>query len=170
LKENGLTTNDVSIVNLPAPDHRTALESGSVEAIATWEPWYSTLEDAKAIKPLVDSSKGAKRYLSVIVTRNDFAQRYPDIVERFLKVNEKAADFIRNNPAEAAEIIAKESKLPLVAFARVVKTTDWDSTITPADLDAFQKVKVFLQDTKVLKKEFDLAELFDDRYLKKLKK
>lgn len=169
LKENGLTVNDVSIVNLPAPDHRAALETGNVEAIATWEPWYSTLEAAQAVKPLVDSSQGAKRYLSVMVARNDFARRYPDIVERFLKVNEKAADFIRKNPAEAAEIIAKESKLPVVAFARVVKSTDWDSTITPADLDAFQKVKVFLQDTKVLKKDFDLGELFDDRYLKKIK-
>jgi sulfonate transport system substrate-binding protein len=170
LAQNGLTANDVEIVNLPAPDHRTALESGNVDAVATWEPWYSTLENAKAVKPLVDSSQdGVKRYLSVIVTRNEFAQQHPDIVERLLKVNQRVAEFIKAHPDEATELIAKESKLPVVAFERVIKVTDWDMTILPEDIAAFQKVKDFLKDTKVLKKDFDIKELFDDRYLKKIK-
>lgn len=169
LAENGLTANDVNIVNLPAPDHRAALETGNVDAAATWEPWYSMLENAKAVKPLVDSSDGVKRYLSVIVARNDFAQQHPDIMERLLKVNQRVVDYIKAHPDEAAELISKESKLPVVAFSRVIKDTDWDTTILPEDIAAFQKVKDFLKDTKVLKKDFDLQELFDDRYLKKIK-
>jgi len=168
LAQNGLTANDVNIVNLPASDHKLALETGNVKAIATWEPWYSTLKDAKVAKPLVDSSNGIKRYLSVIVVRNEFAQQYPDIVERFLKVNEKVAEFIKTNPDEATELIAKESKLSVVAFSRVIKTTDWDSSIIPEDIAAFQQVKDFLKEIKVLKKDFDIKELFDDRYLKKI--
>lgn len=169
LKQSGLSASDVSIVNLPATDHQAALETNNVAAVATWEPWASVLENAKAGKILADSSSGVKRYVGVFLARNEFAQQYPDVTARFLKVNEKAAEFIKNHPDEALELIAKESKLPVSAITRTVKTTDWDSTIVAEDIAGFQQVKDFLKDTKILKKDFDIQELFDDRYLKKLK-
>ncbi len=169
LKQSGLSASDVSIVNLPATDHQAALETNNVAAVATWEPWTSVLENAKAGKILADSSSGVKRYVGVFLARNEFAQQYPDVTTRFLKVNEKAAEFIKNHPDEALELIAKESKLPVSAITRTVKTTDWDSTIVAEDIAGFQQVKDFLKDTKILKKDFDIQELFDDRYLKKLK-
>lgn len=169
LKQSGLSANDVSIVNLPATDHQAALETSNVAAVATWEPWASVLENAKSGKILADSSSGVKRYVGVFLARNEFAQQYPDVTARFLKVNEKAAEFIKNHPDEALELIAKESKLPVSAITRTVKTTDWDSTIVAEDIAGFQQVKDFLKDTKILKKDFDIKELFDDRYLNKLK-
>ena len=169
LKQSGLSANDVSIVNLPATDHQAALETNNVAAVATWEPWASVLENAKSGKILADSSSGVKRYVGVFLARNEFAQQYPDVTARFLKVNEKAAEFIKNHPDEALELIAKESKLPVSAITRTVKTTDWDSTIVAEDIAGFQQVKDFLKDTKILKKDFDIKELFDDRYLNQLK-
>ncbi|MEM5770781.1 MAG: ABC transporter substrate-binding protein, partial [Bacillota bacterium] len=148
--------------------HQAALESGNVEAVATWEPWSSVLENAKAGKVLADSSSGVKRYLQVFLARNDFAQQYPDIAVRFVKANEKALQFIKTNPDAALELIAKESKLPAPVLARIVKETDWDAQIVPDDVAAFQQVKDFLQETKVLKKDYDINELFDDRYFKQL--
>lgn len=168
LKQSGLNTSDVNLVGLPAPDHQAALESGNVEAVATWEPWSSVLENAKAGKVLADSSSGVKRYLQVFLARNDFAQQYPDIAVRFVKANEKALQFIKTNPDAALELIAKESKLPAPVLARIVKETDWDAQIVPDDVAAFQQVKDFLQETKVLKKDYDINELFDDRYFKQL--
>lgn len=169
LKKNGLSAADVSIVNLPATDHQAALETGNVAAAATWEPWASVLENAKSGKLLADSSSGVKRYVGVFLARNEFARQYPEVTARFLKANEKAAEFIRNHPEEALELISKESKLPVSAIARTVKTTDWDSSIIAEDIAGFQQVKDFLKETKVLKKDFEINELFDDRYLKKIK-
>lgn len=169
LKKNGLNTNDVNIVNLPASDHQAALETNNVDAVVTWEPWNSVLENAKAGKILEDSSSGVKRYIGVFLARNEFAQKYPDYAERILKVNEKAAAFIKSNPDEALELIAKESKLPVSAISRIVKSSDWDSKIVPEDIAALQQVKDFLKETKVLKKDYDINELFDDRYYKKIK-
>jgi sulfonate transport system substrate-binding protein len=169
LKKNGLNPNDVNIVNLPASDHQAALETNNVDAVATWEPWTSVLENAKAGKVLEDSSSGVKRYIGVFLARNEFAQKYPDYTERILKVNEKAAEFMKKNPDEALELIARESKLPVSALARIVKNSDWDSKIVPEDIAALQQVKDFLKETKVLKKDFDINELFDDSYYKKIK-
>jgi sulfonate transport system substrate-binding protein len=169
LKKNGLNVNDVNVVNLPATDHQAALETGNVDAVSTWEPWSSVLVNAKSGKILEDSSSGVKRYVGVFLARNDFAQQYPDITERFLKVNEKATAFMREHPDEALELISKESKLPVPALTKIVKETDWDDSIIPEDIAAFQSVKDFLKETNVLKKDFDIKDLFDDRYLKKIK-
>lgn len=170
LKKNNLTANDVNIVNLPASDHQNALATKNVDAIVTWEPWTSVLENAKAGKVLADSSDGVKRYIGVLLARNEFGQTYPDYLVRLLKVNEKAVQFIKAHPDEALELISKESKLPVPAITRIVKTSDWSSDIVPEDIAAFQQVKDFLQETKVLKKDFDIKDLFDDSYLKQLKK
>lgn len=169
LQKNGLSAADVSIVNLPATDHQAALETGNVAAVATWEPWASVLENAKSGKIFADSSSGVKRYVGVFLARNEFARHYPEVTARFLRVNEKAAEFISNHPEEALELISQESKLPVPAIARTVKTTDWDSSIIAEDIAGFQQVKDFLKETKVLKKDFEINELFDDRYLKKIK-
>jgi len=169
LKQNGLTTGDVNIVNMQASDHQAALETNNVDAVVTWEPWASVLENAKSGKVFADSSSGVKRYVGVLLIRNDFAKQFPTYAERLLKVNEKAVEFIKTHPDEALELIAKESKLPVSAISRLVKSSDWDSTIVPEDIAAFQQVKDFLKDTKVLKKDFDIKELFDDQYLKKIK-
>lgn len=169
LKKHDLTINDVSVVNLPASDHQVALESKNVDAVVTWEPWSAVLENAKAGKVLEDSSSGVKRYIGVLITRNEFAQHYPEYAERLLKVNDKAAQYIKDHPDEALELVAKESKLPVSAISRMVKTSDWSTDILPEDRAVLQQVKDFLKETKVLKKDFDINELFDDRYLKKLR-
>jgi len=169
LKKYALTINDVSVVNLPASDHQVALESKNVDAVVTWEPWSAVLENAKVGKVMEDSSTGVKRYIGVLLTRNEFAQKYPEYTERLLKVNDKAALYIKDHPDEALELVAKESKLPVSAISRMVKTSDWSTDILPEDIAVLQQVKDFLKETKVLKKDFDIQELFDDRYLKKIR-
>lgn len=171
LQKNGLKSSDINLVNLPASDHQNALANNSVEAVVTWEPWTSILENAKAGKVLADSSSGGvKRYIGVFLARNEFAKKYPDIAERFLKVNEKAAQLLKNNQDEALTLISEESKIAKESLARLVKSSDWDTKITPEDITALQNVKDFLKETNVLKKDYDINELFDDTYYKRLKK
>lgn len=169
LKKYGLNINDVNIVNMAASDHQAALETNNVDAVATWEPWSAVLENAKAGKVLEDSSSGVKRYIGVLLVRNDFAQRYPEYTERLLKVNDRAVQYIKDHPDEALKLLSNESKLPESAISRMVKTSDWSADILPEDIAVLQQVKDFLKDQKVLKKDFDINELFDDRYLKKIR-
>ncbi|MBP2656079.1 MAG: ssuA 8 [Firmicutes bacterium] len=170
LQQNGLSVSDVNVVNLPASDHQAALETKNVDAVVTWEPWSSVLENAKAGKILADSSTGVKRYIGVLLVRNEFAQKYPDYAARLLKVNDRAAEFIKTHQDEALEVISRESKLPVSAISRLVRTSNWDTDIAAEDIAVLEQVKTFLKDTKVLKKDFDINELFDDRYLKSVRK
>lgn len=50
LEKNGMTLNDVQIVNLTAGDAETALLQKQVDAVAFWEPNVTFLLDKKAGK------------------------------------------------------------------------------------------------------------------------
>ena len=170
LRKNGLDSSDVNIVNLPATEHKAALERGDVDAVASWEPWTSVLLNSGEGKLMSDSSDGTKRYVSVFIARNEFAKRNPDIVKTFLKVNAEAAKFMQEHPEEALDLIAKESKLERSTLDTLVRKTDWNNQITNADVDAFESAKLFLAEQKVLKNDFDIKDLFDLQYLKSISK
>ncbi|HWR29409.1 MAG TPA: ABC transporter substrate-binding protein, partial [Negativicutes bacterium] len=167
LKQNGLANGDINLVNLPASDWQNALASGSVDAVSTWEPWGATLRNAKVGKVLIDS-KGIKDSPAVYLVRNAFATKNPDLVERFLKVNQRVMEYIKKNPDEALEIVSKESKIPVAVLADSYRTTDWDLKIGSADKKSFMQVKEFLLERNIIKKDFDIETLFDLHYLKNI--
>jgi sulfonate transport system substrate-binding protein len=164
LQQNGLKNSDVNVVNLPTSDHQTALATGNVDAVATWQPFVSTIELSKAGKVLANS-KNVIQTVGVYLARNGFGQKDPALVERFLKVHQKATDYLKNNPDEAFAIISKESKLPVEAVAKSVQTIDWGLQITEDDVKTLLQAKNYLKDTNVLKKDFDINELVDRKYL-----
>ncbi len=170
LEKNGMSLSDIQLVNLKASEQKEALVTGNVDAVAAWEPWVSTLALQNAGKVLADSSDGTKRYVSVFLGRTEFTTQYPEIAKRFMKVNAQAADFIKNNPAEATKLISAESKMSEDVLHNIVYKMDWDVNITEEDKAAFLKIKDFMKSTGVLKKDFDINTLFDLRYLPEGKK
>jgi len=167
LHQNGLTPADVNIVNLPAPDQQMALERGNVDAIAAWQPWVSSIETSGNAKTLVDSEQVVQS-VGVYLAGNEFAEKNSDLVERFLKVHQRTAAYLRDHRQEAIEVISKETKLPTSTLSQAYQTVDWDLKITQSDIKTLQDSKDFLLETKVLKTNFDVNELIDNRYLKNM--
>lgn len=163
LQQNGLKNSDVSTVNLPTSEHRAALETGNVDAVVTWQPFVASLELSKSGKVLADS-KNVLRTVGVYLARNEFGQKNPQLVERFLKVHKKAADYLVKNPDEAIAVISKENKIPVEALAKSIKTIDWTLQITDDDIKTLAQAKDFLKETNVLKKDFDINELVDRKF------
>lgn len=164
LQQNDLKTGDVNIVNMPTSDQQTALATHSVDAVATWQPFVAEIEFANAGKILM-TSQNVIRTVGVYLARNDFAQKNPELIERFLKVHQRAAEYLKNNPDEAVAIISRESKLPVDALAKSFQTINWDLHITDEDVKTLVQTKDFLKDTNVIKKNFDIHDLIDTSYL-----
>jgi len=164
LQQNGLKAGDVNIVNMPTSDHQAALDTKAVDAVATWQPFVASIELAKAGKVLA-TSQNVIRTVGVYLARNEFGQNSPELIERFLKVHRRAADYLKNNPDEALAIISQESKIPAAALAKSFKTINWDLNITDEDVQTLEQTKSFLKDTNVIKKNFDINELIDRKYL-----
>lgn len=167
LQQNGLQNSDINVVNLPTSDHQAALSSGNVDAVATWQPFVPMIELNKAGRVLADS-KNVIQTVGIYLARNDFGQKNATLVERFLKVHQKAADYIKAHPEEVAQIVSRESKIPAAAIAKSLQTINWGLELTDQDGQTLAQAKDYLKDTKVLKKDFAIGELLDRTYLQKI--
>ena len=83
LTRNGLTTNDVKIVNLRPPEMPTALINGDIDAFFGWQPHIYNAE-----KELGDKAEIYQGYFYTetfnIVVRKDFAEANPKTIEKFI--------------------------------------------------------------------------------------
>lgn len=166
LAKKGLKPADIQVVNLPAPELSKALETKNVDAAAVWEPITANIEQSGVGRVLADSTR-VKRAVNVYLTRNEFGKENPKLVEAFIRATKRATDFYKKNPKAAQKAIADESKYPLPVVAKVTKRYDWSLSISDKDIAALEQVKDFLREQKVLKKEFDIKDLFDLSYLKR---
>lgn len=169
LNQNGLKPADINMVNLPAPDQQTALETGNVDAVAAWQPWIATIENAGVGQVLVDSEKVVQS-VGVYMARDEFAAKNPDLIQRFLKVHQRTAEFLKAHPDEAVEIISRETKIPAVALKKAYQSIDWDIQLTADDIKTLEDSKTFLRSTNVLKKDFSVNELIDQQFLRTVAK
>ncbi|MDR2151807.1 MAG: ABC transporter substrate-binding protein [Helicobacteraceae bacterium] len=63
------------------------------------------------------------------VARKDFVDKYPSLIKAFLAAREKTREWATDHPNEAAEIIAKETRVPLeVALFQVTHLGQWEFT------------------------------------------
>jgi sulfonate transport system substrate-binding protein len=60
----------------------------------------------------------------VLNVREEFAQRYPQLVERVLQVYEKGRQWAQENPEELKAVLVKESKLSPDVAAKQLERTD----------------------------------------------
>jgi sulfonate transport system substrate-binding protein len=167
LKENGLSQNDVEIVNLQHADGRLALERGQVDA-------WSGLDPHMAASELKNGSTLLFRNIDfntfgVLNVREEFLKQYPQYVARVLAQYERARLWILANPDEAAQILAEAAKLDLdVAKKQLTERTVLDKdTGIPGDKlkAALEAVVPILKDEKLVKADADpagaLASLID---------
>ena len=109
LKLEGVALSEVKILDMQPPDILAAWQRGDIDAAYVWNPTLGKLlADGKV---LTDSGKLAEKGIvtaDVGVVRRDFAQKYPDIVAKYIKVQGKAYDLYKSNPDEAAQAIAKD--------------------------------------------------------------
>ncbi|MHC2822809.1 NitT/TauT family transport system substrate-binding protein [Bradyrhizobium huanghuaihaiense] len=112
LKKNGLTTKEVTVVNLEPAAAAQAFVSGQNDAAMTYEPYLSTVRAAP------DKGK-------IIATTLD----YPIVMDtfgctpKFLSENPKAAQALANSYFEALDMIAKDQAKAYEIMGADVKQT-----------------------------------------------
>lgn len=156
LEKNGLTAADIQFLNMSQGDIGTALQKGDIDAGAVWEPLITKLLDQGTARVLVDGT-GIKNGILVIVATNSFAVRNPELVRKFLEVYERGRDFVRENPREAARLIAAEVNLPPGQIEKVLTRFDFDPHLTDQDIVELRKTEEFMRSVHIIKAPVDIA-------------
>ena len=173
LAREGLSSNDVEIVNLIHADGQKALENGDVDAWAGLDPLTATSQRTTGSQILV--SEPSFNTWGVLSATEDFLEEQPELVELVLEQYEKARAWINENPEQAVEILANEASLNIEDAETVLtERTNINVSLVPGQvqLDVFETIlPVLVAEDRVRSQqdaETALTELIDDSFAKKV--
>ncbi|TQW92463.1 NrtA/SsuA/CpmA family ABC transporter substrate-binding protein [Clostridioides difficile] len=142
LDKEGLSMDDVEFVNMGIPEASAALSDGSVDAALIAGP--AALKAMKSGSKLVANGEGLVDGIIVTAVSTDFAEKHPEIVERFMKVEKETLEYVNNNFDEAMEKVAKEVDLSLEETKELYAWYDFSLDITDKDISSLEDTQDIL--------------------------
>ncbi|MGN0695337.1 MAG: aliphatic sulfonate ABC transporter substrate-binding protein [Oscillospiraceae bacterium] len=107
LKLEGVSENDVTLLDLQPDDIFAAWQRGDIDAAYVWYPVLSNLlEDGKVITHSEELADKGIITADLNVVRTEFAEKNPEIVTNYVKIQLKANDILLNDPDKAADEIS----------------------------------------------------------------
>jgi len=171
LKKRGVPREKVNLLNVPPGNIVSALQGGSVEAIAIWEPFGSLIQAKVADAVLVARGGGNIGYYINMAVRNDLIEKSPELVERYVIGMAEATQYTRQHMDEAAEIATRwVAGLDVAVAKQALRHMTYDSRITPHTVAAWdENVKILLEQKK-LKSALPWQQGIEPRFIEKVMK
>ena len=169
LAKNGMSINDVKVVNLSAGDAAAAFIAGRVDAAVVWNPWVNKIEASGKGRPLFTSRDMPGLIPDLLVAHGKALRdkgKRQELVGMLRAWFETEA-FIRANPDEAVRIMSKvvgikpgEYKVFLPG-TRFFNSADNQAALTPSSpqslVAAGPTIHKFLADNKLIAGPVDYA-------------
>lgn len=165
LSQAGLSFNDIESVNLPVADISNAVATGQVDAGVVWEPGLTSGIEKNQTKVLIDGT-GIKRNSVFFLATETFAKSNPKIIEAYIKALEKASNYIKSNPKEAAEAIKPDISLSVDELVKLFPKYDYTPVIDEGQIKELKDVNKFCTEQNLSKESVDIDKFVDTEYLK----
>lgn len=129
-KELGVDVSKIKFVNLAPSDAVAALQNGSIDAMAAWEPFITKAIQGggkflfSGTKSELPDKKGDVNWMSVHTTMqvtDKYLQENPNTIKAILRALEKATKYINENRADAIKILAPELHLSEAELTEIMK-------------------------------------------------
>ena len=126
-EEFGLDPADVEIFDMQPPEMLAAWQRGDIDAGFVWEPTLARMLEFDGRVLISSGELAARGYLTgdIGLVRRAFAERYPDIVARYLANLHRAVEFYRSDPEAAADAVAAEFGIAQEEAARQMASLVW---------------------------------------------
>ncbi len=98
---NGISQEDVELVDLRPPEMLGAISNGDVDAVFIWDPYLYHIKIELGENAI--SWHGGEDFYFVLLTKEDWLDKNPAAAERFMKSMLEAEDYIKDNSEEAKE-------------------------------------------------------------------
>ena len=142
LKEQKMTIKDVNFVGMQIPDAVTALSSGEIDCALVAGP--SALQCLNSGSKKVCDGEGLVSGITVIAVNSDFAEKYPDLVKRFMKVHDETLDYMKDNYDDMISKVAKELDISEDDVKSLYEWYDFDDDIDDEEIKALYDTQDFL--------------------------
>ncbi len=137
------------------PDHASvaqALLAGDIDVAILPQPFVTQVQlKNPEVKILIDlnkewevaSNKSSVLSMGCLVINKEFAENNPDFVSEFLSLYEQSVNFVNANPAQAAELVAKNEIINNAAL--VEKAIPYCNIVYKNAQDAKDEINAFLK-------------------------
>ncbi len=164
LDQAGLTFDDVESVNLGASDSPAALENGEVDAIVIWEQFITKLKNEGKAKVLIDGT-GIKKSNMVVYSIKEYAENNPELIEAFIKAVDRGAQYIKENPDDAAAKLAEVYQVTESDMKEILENFDFTVSLTDDDIAEITKVSDYAYEAGIIQNEVDTTDFINTTYL-----
>lgn len=160
LQTVGLSKDDVELVHLQHPDGRVALEKGDVDAWAGLDP-HLAASQVQAGSRLLYRNVDFNSY-DVLSVTEAYEKAQPQTIRTVLGAYEKARDWSRQHPDELAELLARESGLPLEVAKLQLSRTDFSNGAPGAEqIKALKAAAPILVSEGLVRKGVDVDQVVE---------
>ena len=97
-----------NIQRMNPPKQVLAIKTGQLDAAFLPEQWVTMAEDLGFKMRLMSQDVWPEMQGSVLVVKEELIRDHPEVVEKLVKISQKATDWINQYPQEAAEIVARQ--------------------------------------------------------------
>ena len=171
LQKRGIARDKVQLLNVPPGNSVSALQGGSVDAVAVWEPFGSLVEMKVPDAVVVSRGGGHIGYFINMSVRNDVIEKRPEAVERYVIGTAEATWYARRNGDEAAEISTRwVPGLELPVARKALANMTFDARITPHTVAAWEENTRILLEQKKLRATLPWQQGMELRFIEKVVK
>lgn len=157
LNKEGYSIDDVEFINMGIPEAAVALEDSSVDAALIAGPTaYKAVKNGSKI---VANGEGLVDGIIVTAVSGEFAEKHPDIIERFKKVENETLEYINNNFDEAMGKVSEEVGLTVDEVKEMYYWYDFSLDITDNDIKSLEDTQKFLIDNGLQENEVNVQDL-----------
>ena len=154
LGKGNLKEEDVEFVNMGLPEALAAMESGHIDAALLAGP--VALKAIKNGAKVVTNGEGLTQGLVVTAVSGEFLKENPELVKRFLKVNEEAVKYIEENFENTLKITAEDVGLTEKEVLELYPLYDFNPEIREADIQDLIETQEFLMKNGMQENKIDI--------------
>ncbi|MDC7235363.1 MAG: ABC transporter substrate-binding protein [Spirochaetales bacterium] len=124
LELEGVDPETVQIFDMQPPDALAAWHRGDIDGSFIWEPTLAKMLESGGEVLIYSRKLSENGYLTgdITVARKGFAEKYPDLVVKYIASEIKAVDFYNNDPEAAAEAVSRQFDIPQAEALRQMKS------------------------------------------------
>ena len=165
LKKEGMSEDDVGIIDLPPPTMTDALQAGSLDAFAASEPTPSAAEQ-KGARELTTLGGLGNQYPILILANRDFLKKQKDSVRKLLRAMKRAELYVADHPQDTVAIMASETGLPLSTTQKAMKRHTYQLILDSEIRSSLEQTALFLKKQNIIKEVPDFSAVMETDLLK----
>jgi len=108
---NGMNIQQVSLVDVKAADAERALVNHEVEAVVTWEPFVTQINQRMGTKVITGALQSNQYAYWNLVGSPDWIRSHADTIERLMNSLAQAESYVASHQAEAKAIVGNRMNL-----------------------------------------------------------